>query len=297
MDRDAHGDGEWVVGDGADPDPPGAVTLRRISPHAYWAACGGYHSTVVVSGSSALLLDPGSGGRGLRIRDAVRSTLDADVTALAYSHAHRDHCADAAELVGGGGVELLATRACAARVGTSRGLAAPTRVLDDHAVLDFHGVEIEARVVGGHTADLTWYRLPAEGVLHLVDLVHPGQAEFEGFGMAPDLGDYRAALRTALDADWTVLTAGHGRAGRRDDVALVLDYLADLETEVAAGLAAHPPEEVAEGHTYARFAARLCAVQADVLAALSPGWGALAGFAEVAPSHVTRMVVHLAYFA
>ena len=278
-------------------DPGGQVTLRRLSAHAYWAASGGYHSTVVVSGDAALLLDPCSGGRGVRVRDAVRSALGADVTALAYSHAHRDHCADAAELGAGAGVELLATRACATRVRTSRGLVAPTRVLDDHAVVDFHGVEIEARVVGGHTADLTWYRLPAEGVLHLVDTVHPGQAEFDGFGMAPDLDDYRTALRTALDADWSVLTAGHGRLGRRDDVALVLDYLADLETEVAAGLAAHPPEEVAAGHTYARFAARLRAVQADVVDALSPRWGTLAGFAEVAPSHVTRMVLHLAYFA
>ena len=290
----AHDGGEWVVGD---PGGADAVTLRRLSEHAYWAACGGYNSTVVVNRSAALLLDPLSGGRGIRIRDAVRGGRGGGGAARGDSPPPPPHGAAAAVLVAGGGVELRATRACATRAGTSRGLVAPTRVLDDHAVVDFHGVEVEARVVGGHTADLTWYRLPAEGVLHLVDLVHPGQAEFDSFGMAPDLDDYRTALRTAVAADWSVLTAGHGRLGHRDDVALVLDYLADLETEVAAGLAAHPPEEVAEGHTYARFAARLRAVQADVVGALSPRWGALAGFAEVAPSHVTRMALHLAYFA
>jgi glyoxylase-like metal-dependent hydrolase (beta-lactamase superfamily II) len=276
------------------------VALERVSEHAWWAQCEGYQTTVVVAGAAALLLDPLGDGRGPRVRDAVRSVLGAEVTALAYSHAHRDHAGDAAELVrtARGEVAVLAARACAARLPRLRGTVAPTRLLDDGAVVDFHGVAVEARVVGGHTADSTWFRLPDEGVLHLVDLVHPGQAEFDGFGAAPDLGDYRAALRAAADAEWAVLTAGHGLPGTPADVALVLDYLADLEAEVADALDARPPQGFAgvPGHHYARIEARVAAVQADAVAALTPRWGHLPGFADAAPSHVRRMAAHLTWF-
>jgi glyoxylase-like metal-dependent hydrolase (beta-lactamase superfamily II) len=289
-----------VTGGARDRVTTAGVTLERVSEHAWWAQCEGYQTTVVVSGTAALLLDPLSGGRGPRIRDAVRSVLGADVTAVAYSHAHRDHAGDAAELVGTarGEVAVLAARDCAARLPRLRGTVAPTRLLDDGAVVDFHGVAVEACVVGGHTADSTWFRLPDEGVLHLIDLVHPGQAEFDGFGMAPDLGDYRAALRSALEADWRVLTAGHGLPGTRGDVMLVLDYLADLKAEVADVLDARPPQEFADAapHNYGRIEARVAAVQADVVAALTPRWGGLPGFGDAAPSHVKRMFFHLAWF-
>jgi len=289
-----------VTGGARDRVRTDGVTLERVSEHAWWAECAGYQTTVVVSGTTALLLDPLSGGRGPRIRDAVRSVLGADVTAIAYSHAHRDHAGDAAELVGAarGEVAVLATRDCAARLPRLRGTVTPSRVLDDGAVVDFHGVAVEACVVGGHTVDSTWFRLPEEGVLQLIDLVHPGQAEFDGFGMASDVGDYRAALRRALEVDWQVLTAGHGLPGTRADVTRVLDYLADLEAAVAAVLEARSPRQFtdAASHNYGRINARLAAVQQDVVAALTPRWGALPGFGDAAPSHVKRMFAHLVWF-
>jgi glyoxylase-like metal-dependent hydrolase (beta-lactamase superfamily II) len=81
-----------------------------------------------VSGTAALLLDPLSGGRGPRIRDAVRTVLGADVTAVAYSHAHRDHAGDAAELVRTAREEVavLAARDCAARLPRLRGRTRPS---------------------------------------------------------------------------------------------------------------------------------------------------------------------------
>jgi hypothetical protein len=116
--------------------------------------------------------------------------------------------------------------------------------------------------------------------------------------MAPDLGDYRTALDRALEADWQVLTAGHGLPGTRADVALVLDYFADLEAAVAGVLDARPPQEFADAapHNYGRIEARVAAVQADAVAVLTPRWGGLPGFGDAAPSHVKRMYSHLVWF-
>lgn len=276
------------------------VTLRRLSEHAYWVEAGGYQSTVVVGESSALMLDPLSGGRGVRVRDAVREVFSVDLAMVAYSHAHRDHCEDAGSLVLGaapGRVSILASTACATRSTALSGVMAPTRVLGHGDVLDFEGIAVEVRVVGGHSPDLTWFRLPDEGVLHLVDTVHPGQAEFDSFGMAVDTAEYRRVLETALEADWRVFTAGHGQVGWRSDIRLVLDYLDDLRSMVGAALVAHPISGFADrGHSYSRIAARLAAVQENVLESLMPRWGSLSGIRDVAPSHIKRMFLDLLYF-
>lgn len=279
------------------------LTLRRLSEHAYWVESGGYHSTVVVGASSVLILDPQSGGRGERIRDAVEHVFGLAPSAIAYSHSHRDHGGDAAALTGsprrGRHVEVIATQACADRVARTVGLVRPTRLLSDGQIFDFEGVAIEARVIGGHSEDSTWYRLPDEGVLHMVDLVHPGQAEFDSFGMAPDLAGYRSALETALNEDWRVLTAGHGQLGWREDVRSVLAYLAQLGDCVSDSLAQNPPERFADPrhHGYVAIQARLAAVQEQTLAQLTPRWGWLPGFEVAAPSHVKRMFLERAYFA
>ena len=82
----------------------------------------------MVSGTAALLLDPLSGGRGARNPRPVRTVLGADVTAVAYSHAHRDHAGDAAELVSTAREEVavLAARDCAARLPRLRGRSRPS---------------------------------------------------------------------------------------------------------------------------------------------------------------------------
>ena len=290
-------DGARIAGDAA--ERARRLTIRRLSEHAFWVESGGYHSTVVVGTSSVLILDPLSGGRGERIRDGVQEVFGLSPSAIAYSHAHRDHSGDAAALTDSGHVDVIATQACAERVARTAGLVRPTRVLSNCETFDFEGVAIEARVVGGHTEDSTWFRLPDEGVLHMVDVVHPGQAEFDSFGMAPDLAGYRYALETALNADWRVLTAGHGQLGWRDDMRLVLAYLDHVGECVADALADNPPERFADPrhHGYTAIQGRIAAVQEQALARLSPRWGSLPGFEVAAPSHVKRVFLEQAYFA
>jgi glyoxylase-like metal-dependent hydrolase (beta-lactamase superfamily II) len=301
VDLDVAADGARVSGDAQ--QRAGRITLRRLSEHAFWVESGGYHSTVVVGTSSVLILDPLSGGRGEGVRNAVSEVFGLAPSAIVYSHAHRDHADDAAALIGsaarGAHIEVIATQACADRVARTAGLVRPTRVLANYETFDFDGVAIEARVVGGHTDDSTWYRLPDEGVLHMVDLIHPAQAEFDSFGMAPSLTDYRSALECALHEDWRVLTAGHGQLGWRDDVRQVLAYLDEVTDFVSEALAANPSVRFTDPHRhgYAAIQARLEAVQEQVVERLAPRWGALPGFDVAVASHVKRVFLEQAYFA
>jgi glyoxylase-like metal-dependent hydrolase (beta-lactamase superfamily II) len=286
----AHGDIESII-------------VRRLSEHGYWIDCGGYQSTLVVGEESGLLVDPLSGNRGVHIREAVRKLFSREISTIAYSHRHGDHIADATALerdraTTSQSLGILAGEICSRRVTLEGRYPAPTRVLADGEMIDFEGIRIEAKVIGGHTEDLTWFRLVDEGVLHLVDTVHPAQAEFESFGMAIDLGDYRRALEAARSSDWRVMTAGHGQIGWPGDIDVVLEYLNDLSSVVSESILANPPGAFTDisRHRYAWFSARLVQVQNDSVAALRPRWGELPGFDQACPSHVHRMFLQLAYF-
>jgi len=279
---------------------PARPTIRRLSEHAYWVRNGGYQSTVVLGGSSALLLDPQSGGRGLQIRDCVREVFGYEVSTVAYSHSHRDHGDDARLMLAENpALVLVASTLCAERLTRVAGLPPPTRVLPDGALLDFEGIPVEVRVVGGHAADLTWYRLADEGVLHLPDMVHPGQVEFDSFGMAPDLLDYRRALEQMAGTNWRVLTAGHGQVGWPDDVELVMGYLDDLFAAVGEGVQLYPAAgSVRPGvHSYQWVDDRLSVVTAHAMARLAPRWASAPGYTVAAPSHIKRVFFEVAYFA
>lgn len=283
-------DGVRVTAEGLEQPPH--TTVRRLSDHAYWVRNRGYLSTVVLGSSSALLLDPQSGGRGLQIRDCVRKVFGCDVSTVAYSHSHRDHGDDVRIMLQENPrLELVASEPCAQRLTRVAGLPPPTRVLPDGANLDFDSIPIEVRVVGGHAADLTWYRLVDEGVLHLPDMVHPGQIEFDSFGMAPDLLDYRRSLQQMADTNWRVLTAGHGQVGWREDVALVLDYLDDLFAVVSEEVQLCPAAaSVRPGvHSYRWIDDRLSVVTSHALGRLAPRWDTAPGFSVAARSHIKRV--------
>lgn len=281
-------------------DRPAWTTIRKLSEHAYWVRNGGYQSTVVLGGSSALLLDPQSGGRGLQIRDCVREVFGYEVSTVAYSHSHRDHGDDARRMLAENpALVLIASVPCAERLTRMAGLPPPTTVLPDGARLDFEGIPVEVRVVGGHAPDLTWYHLVDEGVLHLPDLVHPGQVEFDSFGMAPDLLDYRRALERMSGTNWRVLTAGHGQVGWPNDLELVKSYLDDLFAIVGEGVQMHPVAgSVRPGvHSYQWVDDRLSLVTAHALTRLAPRWASAPGYTVAAPSHIKRVFFEVAYFA
>ena len=157
----------------------------------------------MVSGTAALLLDPLSGGRGPRIRDAVRTVLGADVTAVAYSHAHRDHAGDAAELVS----------TARERGGRARGprLRRPAPALAG-----------EATAVFGHTADAPEPRRAAEGPRTLPRLVSDPD---------PVTALLTNSSSTSTARRWTASTsmtgAGCGRSPGWTSICELLDWLAD----------------------------------------------------------------------
>lgn len=162
---------------------------------------------------------------------------------------------------------------------------------------DFEGLTLEAVELGGHTPDNTMWVVRGQAVAHAVDLVHPGQAEFFGFGSA-DLREYRAALVAILGAEWDHLIAGHGALGRRADVVVALAYFDDVWDAVERVRSRHPAKDFPQPttHTYAWIARRTAVVLADVREQLAVSWGGLPGFEVVIGSQVERMLVQQEYY-
>jgi glyoxylase-like metal-dependent hydrolase (beta-lactamase superfamily II) len=260
----------------------------------------GYQCTAVRGAESVLLLDPLAGGRISEVLAAVESALKLPVSAFAYSHHHGDHISDASDLLeqldaSSRPISVYGTVACAQAVHERGRYPVPDVILPNTGGFNFEDVPIQVEVIGGHTADNTCYQLP-EGVVHCVDLVHPGQAEFDSFGLTHSVHDYERALRRLLDLPWRVMTAGHGQIGWRADVQTVLRYLTDVQHAVTDALTVVPARPSPTDKTsYPEIAHRLSEVTEICRSELATCWSELPGFADVVDSHIRVAFMDLVY--
>ena len=72
------------------------------------------------------------------------------------------------------------------------------------------------RLSKGHSSDNSWILVKGEGVIHNVDMIHPGQLEFDNFGVGHYIIGYEDALRELLTLPWSIMTAGHGNIGSKE---------------------------------------------------------------------------------
>ena len=72
--------------------------IQRLSKNVYWVSASYYNVSVVVGEKGVLLIDAPI-MRGKRILQAIQEITDKTVTALVYSHAHKDHIGDAAAIL------------------------------------------------------------------------------------------------------------------------------------------------------------------------------------------------------
>jgi hypothetical protein len=107
--------------------------------------------------------------------------------------------------------------------------------------------------VGGEIAQLAWHgpnhspdniyiHFPGHDTLMLVDVVNAGWVPIYNLNLSEDVPGYMAAPAIALDYPWTHFISGHlGRLATRDDVALHLQYIADIEASARQALASVNP--------------------------------------------------------
>ena len=273
--------------------------IQRLTEHAYWVEISGYQSTVVVGDAGVMVIDAPCCGRVPNFLTAIREITDLPVTTLVYSHYHLDHVAGAIDYVKDAQrtntplriVGTIATTAQIAKFGAK--IPLPTEVVSvPRGRFDFEGMTV---LVGtpptGYTTDNSWILLEDEGVLHNVDLVHPGYLEFMDFGVAEDIDGYEKSVRELLSIEWQILCPGHSNIGARSDVELVLDYLSDIRKHVANAMGETPfGPYVREGKLFYEWIADFRdAVIEKAVEQMRPKWGQYPAFDAVTQSHAQAM--------
>jgi glyoxylase-like metal-dependent hydrolase (beta-lactamase superfamily II) len=278
--------------------------LEQLTASCWWIEVQGYQSLLVVGERGVLLIDPLSEGRGEKILEAAAEATHLPITALAYTHHHWDHIGDARvvldEAQRHGALEIIATQSCTDAIAEHRvEVPAPTSVLPDGGgEFMFENMTIEYGTLSGHCPDNTWFLVPSERVIQIVDMVHPGGLEFEAFGMAQDLTLYEQSLEALRQLDWDVFVAGHAELGSRADVELVLEYLRALRAATRATLERLPASGFSRAASDGKPAPlrRRDAVVSEVLAALGEQWGTWPEFGHYGWSHANAVYWQTAYF-
>ncbi len=273
--------------------------IQQLTQNVYWVEISGYQSTVVVGEVGVMVIDAPCCGRVANYLKAIGEITDLPVTTLVYSHYHLDHVGGAHDYVehtatNNTPLRIVSTTAANAKINNfGNKIPPPTELVSvPRGTFDFEGMTV---LMGtpptGHTTDSSWILLEDEGVLHSVDLVHPGNLEFMDFGVAENIDGYEKAVRELLTIEWQILSPGHSNIGSRSDVALVLDYLSDIRGHVQVAMSETPfGPFVQDGKSFYEWVAGFRdAVIDKAVERMRPKWGQYPGFDTVAPSHAQAM--------
>lgn len=241
-------------------------TIQKLGKNTYWIGVNYYNATVVVSKDSVLLIDPLGDGRIDALFQGIQSITDKPITAIMYSHYHLDH-------VGGGNqlidlikknypkvdkVRVIASQAVADKISHHAELdengvktpkvPAPNEVydLEKSQIVRFGSIKLKmmAPKGSGHTPDNTMILIRNDRVLHFADMINPDQLPFYNFAGAEDFNGYEADLQNLLSKPlskhWDFINGGHGNIGSKKDVKDLLQYIADVRTEVGKQLEVAP---------------------------------------------------------
>ena len=160
------------------------------------------------------------------------------MTHLVHTHHHADH-AGASSLFGKDVVRIghEETRRLLLR-DDDPARPAPEETFSDRRTLEIGGERIELAWHGAnHTPDNSVIHFPEHDTLMMVDIVNVGWVPVYVVNLSDDIPGYLSMPATALTYPWTTLISGHlGRLGKREDVVLHQQYMADLEASARIAL-------------------------------------------------------------
>jgi glyoxylase-like metal-dependent hydrolase (beta-lactamase superfamily II) len=112
----------------------------------------------------------------------------------------------------------------------------PTITFTDRHTVTLGGKTVNMIYTGiAHADDSSVIHFPAERVVFAADTL---QVKRLPGGVTPTIGAWIDAIKTIESLDFNVAAAGHALAGTKEDVVALRQYLEDLATGVAAGIAA-----------------------------------------------------------
>lgn len=161
-------------------DPTKGYAIIELEPGVHFVTEGVYNILVIVGDGGVVVIDAPPTMAAF-ILPAVREVTDAPVTHFVYSHMHVDHAAAAGPLFGGGNVTIVGGAAAAAALAEVADPArpVPSLVVASGGTVDLAGVSFEfIELPYSHDRSTTLIRLPASGVVMLVDITYPGWVPF-----------------------------------------------------------------------------------------------------------------------
>ena len=231
--------------------------IQRLSENVYGVSASYYNVSVVVGEKGVLLIDAPI-MRGERILQAIQQITKKPVTALAYSHSHKDHLGGAASIIKASKnkITIYATKEVKEELlAHHMDIPAPTKLLSNK--LHFEGIKIDVGSgINGHTEDNTTFiiRDGNRRIIHAVDLVHPDQLEFKDFSLSHDVVKYQTDLNILMELEWDVMVTGHGNLAYKQDVQFILKYISDAKAALGQGFGkAKFENSIKPGSPYAWF--------------------------------------------
>jgi glyoxylase-like metal-dependent hydrolase (beta-lactamase superfamily II) len=272
--------------------------LQKLTPHMYWASVHGYNALFYVGKEGVLVVDPLSDGAGKGLLQAIRSVTNLPITGLVYTHFHLDHIGDAKVIVDSGkNIKIYGSKTTAENVKRFGQVPEVTNIVaEPTGQFVFENTVVQMITPPhGHSDDNSMIYFPSEKVVQYVDMINPDQMPYLNFAGVQDLNAYKDNLNQLLTLDWTLMNAGHGNVGTKDDVRFVLTYISELETAIRSTFGTIKPITYHDAsYNHQRASERYkAAVTAAIRPQFEKKYGTMYGFNEAFPVQVGVVLTNL----
>lgn len=215
--------------------PKRAIT--KIAGDLYRFQNNFHFSVFYVTPAGVIVTDPINADAAKWLKAEIKKRFDRPIKYLVLSHDHPDHSsggevfADTAAVVGHANLAAVIR-------GEKRPTPMPEITFADQMTIALGGRSVELSYVGrNHSDNMIVMRFPAERVLFAVDFIPVATLAFKEMEDSY-LPDWIESLREVEEMDFDILAPGHGRMGKKSDVAAFRAYMEDLHAAVLVGVRA-----------------------------------------------------------
>ena len=273
--------------------------VQRLTERTYFIMVDTYNSTIYVGDKGVLLIDPMADGRAGKLLEALATITDLPITAMIYSHSHLDHIGDAQIVFdlgqnAGVAMRVIATDKTVDDIERyAKSVPAVSEIVaTPRGTIRFEDLTIDVITPRdhGHSEDSSIFFLTSEKVAHYADAVEIGLPFFY-FNLGKDMKAVEDTISQFMNMDWVFYNGGHGAVGKKHDLALQLEYIADVRNAVLEAFDEYPMADFFDpnDHSFAQVAKWLDAGSAYVKKKLAPKYGHYGEFEYFVYGHTYRI--------
>lgn len=221
---------------------PAKRSITRIAGEVYRYQNNFHNSIFAVTPKGVIATDPINAEAAAWLKAELKRRFNQPVRYLIYSHDHRDHISGG-EVFADTATIIAHENAKRTIIGEQRPTAVPHLTFKKKLTIELGGTVAELIYTGrNHSDNMIVVRFPKERILHAVDFIPIQTLPFRDF---PDayMPDWIKSLKHVERLDFDILSPGHGRMGKKEDVALFRGYMQDLHDEVLRHARAKVPLE------------------------------------------------------